>query len=162
MPVPSGSPSSSPVWAPTLARVAAYVQRRTLVEADDGYGNIIKTFTDQTHPSADVVSLLIDDAVRWVTDRTGALDLSLAESGTGLAARWAAAFVLLNYPDNAEDIRIAEILLKQLEIELKALAARNENLTGVDPADPDGGDGVFAVAPAYNFPAPSPYGDYLL
>lgn len=136
-------------WRPNLARVAAYVQRRTLVEADDGYGNIRRMFDDTTHPSADVVDLLIADGVRWVSDRTGALDVTLYESGTGLAARWTAAHVLLNYPDNDADLRTAEILLRQLDVELKALAARNENLTGDDPDDPDG---VFEVAPTWEFP----------
>lgn len=158
MPIVAG-PSGLPDWTPTLDRVAAYVQRRTLVEADDGYGNIVRTFTDATHPPASVVTLLIADATRWVTDRTGALDLTLNDSATGLSARWVAAHTLLDYPDNTDDIRIAEILLKQLEAELKALAARNETLTGEDPDDPDG---VFEVAPVYSFPCAPAYGDYLL
>jgi hypothetical protein len=148
VPVPAGGEPLL-IWAPALDRVAAYVQRRTLVEADDGYGNIVRTFTDATHPPADVVSLMIADSVRWVSDRTGAVDATLYPSATGLAARWVAAHTLLDYPDNSDDIRIAEILLRQLEIELKALAARNEALTGVDPSDPDGTDGVFEVAGPY-------------
>lgn len=155
-PVSSGSP---PPWAPALERVAAYVQRRTLVEADDGYGNIRRTFDDTTHPPADVVDLLIGDAVRWVSDRTGDLDIALYDSGTGLAARWSAAHALLDYPDNSDDIRIAEILLKQLEIELKALAARNQSLTGVDPDDPDA---IFEIVPLYSFPCAPSWGDQLL
>lgn len=146
-------------WRPNLERAASYVQRKTLVEADDGYGNIRRTFDDTTHPPAAVVDLLIDDGVRWVSDRTGDLDASLFASGTGLTARWAAAHTLLDYPDNSDDIRIAEILLKQLEIELKALAARNQSLTGVDPDDPDA---VFEIVPLYSFPCPDPTGDYVL
>jgi hypothetical protein len=130
-------------WTPSLQRVASYVPRRTLVHADDGYGVIRRTFDDTTHPDAATVTMLINDAVSWVSDRTGALDITLHDSGKGLAARRAAAYVELGYPDNDTDTKIAEILLRTLEAELKALATRNEAITGQDPDDPSADEGVF-------------------
>jgi hypothetical protein len=127
-------------WAPTLERVASYVPRRTLVEARDGYGVMRRTFDGSTHPTGDEVSMLIRDAIGWVSDRTGLLDITLHESAMGLAAKRAAAFVELGYPDNDADVKVAEILLRTLETDLKALAARNQAVTGEDPDDPNAAD----------------------
>jgi hypothetical protein len=150
VPIPAG-PDDSPGWTPSLERVAAYVPRRTLVGSVDGYGTTRRTFDTTTTPQAGDVTALIEDAVAWVLDRTGALHITLYDSGRGLAARRAAAFVELGYPDNRDDIGVAEQLLRSLEIDLAALADANTALTGDDPATP-GVDDV-AVLPYWSFPA---------
>ena len=152
MPIPAG-PDDSPGWTPSLERVAAYVPRRALVGSVDGYGTARRTFDSTTTPHMDDVLALIEDACAWVLDRTGALHVTLYDSGRGLAARRAAAFVELGYPDNRDDITVAEQLLRSLELDLAALADANTALTGDDPTIP-GVDDV-AVMPYWSFP-PAP------
>jgi hypothetical protein len=148
-------------WAPTLERVASYVPRRTLVEAQDGYGVIRRTFDATTHPDAAAVSMLIRDAIGWIQDRTGTLDVTLHDSAMGIAARRAAAYVELGYPDNDADVKVAEILLRQLELELKALAARNAAVTGVDPDDPGAVDLDGTFGSVSMFSSTTPLGSWL-
>ncbi|UWP85880.1 hypothetical protein Dfulv_17175 [Dactylosporangium fulvum] len=149
--------AGGPEWTPTRARVASYVPSRPLVPAPDGSNVDLMTFDATTRPTGAQVDLHIADAVRWVTDATGELDAVLHESATAVAAIRAAAFVELGYGERDKGMRdtanqTSDRLFKQADQMLAALAARNEALTGVDPA-------VFEVMPVYSFPSPSPYGD---
>lgn len=132
MPVPSGG-GTLPAWAPDLFRVAAYVPNRTLVGAVDGYGVVRRTFDETTHPDGDSVTLLLEDAVGWLLSATGTLDASIEAAAAGLVARRTAAWVEYSYFDHENDKQHAEALLRQTEVELERLVARNTDLTGVDP-----------------------------
>jgi hypothetical protein len=129
-------------WRPNLARVAAYVPSRTLA-VDDTSGTPQLIFDDTTRPTGEQVDRIIDDAVAWVTAGTGDLDAGVYSAATGTAALRAAGFVEITWPIRPEDTNTGQALLTQADAALKALAARNEALTGVNPDDPDA---VFEVA----------------
>ncbi|MGI5247776.1 hypothetical protein [Dactylosporangium sp. CA-139066] len=152
--------AGGPEWTPTRARVASYVPSRPLVPAADGSNRDTHTFDSSTRPTGGQVDQLIADAVNWLTDETGELDPSLHESATACAAIRAAGFVELGYPERDDPTKstanaTSDRLLRQADQMLARLAARNEAITGVDPA-------VHAIVPVYSFPAPPPWGDSLL
>lgn len=155
MPVLAGPASSSgmPDWAPSLERVAAYVPSRPLVPQPDGSNIDLPAFDSTTRPTSAQVWLIIADAVAWVTDATGDLDLTLYQSANACAAIRAAAFVELGYPERDDPMKstantTSDRLFKQAEQMLKGLVARNKAITGTDGDDPEA---VFEVAPAYSF-----------
>lgn len=142
------------VWRPEPWQVAAYVPRRTLVAASDGYGNALHTFTSSTHPPLEQVNLLITDACAWVLVKTGPVDGSLVDMATATAAVWAAAQIEAGYPDNRDDLSNAQVLQARAESMRADLAAANEAITGTDPEDP-----TAHLLPEFAFPAPVPWGD---
>lgn len=153
-----------PTWAPTRKRVAAYVPSRPLVPTPDGRNVDLQGWTDDTRPTGSQVDIMIRDAVNWVSDATGTLDLSLYQSANACAAIRAAAFIELGYPERSDPMKstantTSDRLFKQAELMLAGLVARNKALTGTDGDDPEG---VFEIAPQYSFPAPSRYGDCFL
>lgn len=155
-PIPGG-----PSWTPTRQRVASYVPSRPLVPVADGRNVDLMTFDETTRPTGGQVDQLIVDAVNWVTDETGALDSSLFESATACAAIRAAAFVELGYPERNDPMKstantTSDRLFKQAEQMLARLAARNEAITGTDPAIPA------PLLPLYSFPDPPAWGDQLI
>jgi hypothetical protein len=155
-PLPGG-----PVWTPTRSRVASYVPSRPLVPIADGRNIDLMTFDETTRPTGGQVDQLIVDAVNWVTDETGALDGTLYESATACAAIRAAAFVELGYPERNDPMKstantTSDRLFKQAEQMLGRLAARNEAITGTDPAVPA------PLMPLYSFPDPPAWGDQLI
>lgn len=153
MPTPAG-PDDLPAWTPTLAQVAAYVPRRTLVGAVDGWGATQHTFTADTTPSSSEVLKLITDAVQWVGLAAGTVIDALAESATSAAAMRCAGYVELTYPDNRDDLGDAKTLLDQATALRKDLAAANIALTADDPStDADN------QLPQWSFPAAPDYGD---
>lgn len=156
MPIPAGDPTGLPTWAPTLAEVAAYCTARTLVPQSDGSNLEAAGFSSVTRPTADLVTLLISDAVAWVLLKTGDLDTTLHDSGRSVATQRVAGFIELRYPErqsaNREDaITTAKELLKQADQMRADLAARNEAVTGEDPDDPGG---VSGTLPVWSFPDP--------
>lgn len=156
-------PTGGPTWAPTLSRVAAYVPSRPLVPTPDGRNIDLGTWTSDTRPTDVQAGVLIMDAVNWVTDATGSLDVSLGQSANACAAIRAAAFIELGYPERDSTGKgvantTSDRLFRQSEQMLKALVDRNRAITGTDGDDPEA---VFEIAPAYNLPAPSRWGDWL-
>ncbi len=148
------SPAATVVWRPELWDVAAYVPRRTLVGAVDGYGNALDTFDQTTLPRGAVVWRLISDACAWVLLTTGAVDTTLADAAKACAAIRAAALVEAGYPDNRDDLTNADTLLKQAEQMRKDLAAANTALGVDDPATT-----ADDLLPVWSFPAAPSYGD---
>lgn len=144
-------------WRPNLERVATYIPERTVAVDRLSDGKPVLTFTDDTRPTAVQVAQQIDDAVAWVATACGDLDTTLYDTARGLAAIRAAGMAEASWPVRDGDLSAAQILLQQADSGLKALAARNESLTGVDPDDPDG---VFEIAPPYS--CTSSWGDQLL
>ncbi len=147
--------SATVVWRPELWDVAAYVPRRTLVGAVDGYGNVLDTFDATTLPKGAVVWRLISDACAWVALLAGTIDTSLIDSARACAAIRAAAMVEAGYPDNRDDLSNADVLLKQADQMRKDLAAANTALGVDDPATSDDD-----LLPVWSFPAPVSYADY--
>jgi hypothetical protein len=126
MPVLAGPPGGNlPGWAPTLERVAAYVPRRALVGAVSGYGEAQPAFSTDTYPTAQQVSLLVADACQWVQLAAGPIVTTLEEAAQTCAAKYAAGYVELGYPDNRDDLSDAKILLDQAALLRKDLAAAN-------------------------------------
>ncbi len=157
--VPPPPTSGGPTWVPSRARVATYIPERT-VEVDRlSSGAPVLDFTDDTRPTATQMDQQIEDAVGWVTVTCGEVHADLFEAARGCAAIRAAGMAEISWPVRDGDINAGQALLTQADNALKALAARNESLTGVDPDDPDA---VFEIVPVFSFPAPSPYGDYTL
>lgn len=151
------TPGVALAWRPELWHVAAYVPRRTIVGAVDGFGVSRKTFDDTTTPSNAEVANLITDACNWVAVAAGTIDASLTEAARGAASRYAAGLVELTYPDNGDDLNTADILLKQAEQMRRDLAAANIAITVDDPAtDTDN------LLPVWSFPSPPGWGDALL
>lgn len=151
-------------WRPTLSRVASYVPSRPLVPAADGSNRDLMTFDATTRPTGAQVDQLIDDAVNWVTDRCGTLATALYESATACAAIRAAGFVELGYPERNDPMKstantTSDRLLKQADLMLESLAARNEALTGADGDTPDP---AVALMPRWSFPPAPAWGDQLL
>jgi hypothetical protein len=144
-------------WRPDLWDVAAYVPRRTLVGAVDGYGSPLDTFDDTTFPRAAVVHRLITDACAWVQLAAGTIDTTLVDAARGCAAIRAAAMVESGYPDNRDDLSNADVLLKQADAMRRDLAAANVALGGDDPVTT-----LDNLLPVFSFPDPSPAGDLLL
>ncbi len=127
-------PGSVPAWRPELWNVAAYVPRRTLVGAVDGFGVPRRTFDAATFPSSDVVHLLISGACAWTTLTTGPVQEPLSAAALDCAAMRAAGLVEQGYPDNRDDLSAAEALLKLADAMRKDLAAANVALSGDDPS----------------------------
>jgi hypothetical protein len=151
--------AGGPEWTPTRERVAAYIPERTVEVNRLSDGQPVLTFTADTRPSARQVDQQIEDAVAWVTTACGDLDTTLFDTARGLAAIRAAGMAEISWPVRDGDINAGQALLTQADNGLKALAARNESLTGVDPDDPDA---VFEIAPLYSFPCAPSWGDGLL
>lgn len=147
-------PSAGVAWRPERWNVAAYIPRRTLVAAQDGYGNVLYTFDDTTHPRGPAVDLLITDACAWVTLATGPVDSSLYGPASACAAIYAAAAVDRGYPDNRDDLSNADALTQQAAAMRADLKAANEAITGEDPEDP-----TAHLMPVYSFPDPPGWGD---
>lgn len=125
-------------WRPELWNVAAYVPRRTLVGAVDGYGITRRTFDNDTHPSKEEVHLLITDACAWVQLLVASPDVSLYGSAMACAAVYAASSIELGYPDNRDDLTVADALLQRATAMRADLDRANAALTGEDPENPDG------------------------
>lgn len=153
--IPSASALVS--WRPELWQVAAYIPRRTLVGAVNGYGQALETFTADTHPSAGQVNNIITDACAWVGALVNPVDDSLTDLARSAAAIRSAALVELTYPDNRDDLSTAETLLKQAESMRVDLDRANTAVTGTDPETP-----ATHLLPVYSFPAPAWYGDLAL
>ncbi len=153
-----------PTWAPTRSRVAAYVPSRPLVPTPDGRNVDLGTWTDDTRPNGGQVDIMIRDAVNWVSDATGTLDLSLYQSANAVAAIRAAAFIELGYPERSDPMKAtanttSDRLFKQADSMLAALVARNKAITGADGDDPEA---VFEILPTYSFDSPPAWASYLL
>lgn len=151
------SPAATVAWRPDLWNVAAYVPRRTLVGAVDGYGNALDTFDQTTLPKGNVVDRLITDACAWVLLLAGPIDTTLYPAALGCAAMRVAALVELSYPDNRDDLTNAKDLLAQADAWRKDLAAANHALGEDDPATT-----ADDLLPVWLFPRASPAGDLLL
>ena len=130
------SPAALVAWRPELWQVAAYVPRRTLVGAVDGYGQALWTFDSTTTPPSHVVQLLITDACAWVAAKVDPVTDSLGGLAASAAAVRAAGIVELTYPDNRDDLTTAETLLAQATQLRADLDEANEAATGTDPEDP--------------------------
>ncbi len=153
-----------PTWAPTRTRVAAYVPSRPLVPTPDGRNIDLGTWTDDTRPSGGQVDVIIRDAVNWVSDATGTLDLTLYQSANACAAIRAAAFIELGYPERNDPMKstantTSDRLFKQADQMLAALVARNKAITGADGDDPEA---AFEIVPLWSFPNAPAWGDSLL
>lgn len=151
------SPSAGVAWRPELWHVAAYIPRRTLVGAVDGYGNALETFDSTTHPSASAVNNLVSDACAWVGLLVNPVPDVLADSARAAAAMRAAAMVELTYPDNRDDLSTAEQLLARADAMRADLDTASVAVTGTDPEDP-----AANLLPVYSFPTPVAWGDALL
>lgn len=143
-----------PTWAPTRSRVAAYVPSRPLVQTPDGRNVDLGTWNDDTRPTGRQADILIRDAVNWVLDATGTLDVSLYQSANAVAAIRAAAFIELGYPERSDPMKstantTSDRLFKQADQMLAALVLRNKALTGSDGDDPEA---VFEIVPMLSFP----------
>lgn len=145
---------TAPTWAPSLAKVATYVPARTLSTVD---GTHQRTFSDETNPSADEVTSLIDDACAWVLIVTGTIDATLETMAGATAAVYAAATIERGYPDRDADVDTAQQLYEQALAMRTDLDAANRALTAEDVTDPAG-----AVQVLYGFPTPPTWGDDLL
>lgn len=156
MPIPAGPSPSVPSWAPSRQQVAAYVPRRTLVGNTDGHGDAALTFDSTTYPTGPTVDSLIADACAWVLTATGALDATLETAAAAIAAKHAAGYVELGYPDNRDDLSDVKWLLEQAATDLKSLAAANIAITADDPST-----SADSLLPAYSFPSAPTYGDYV-
>lgn len=151
------SPSAGVTWRPEPWNVAAYVPRRTLVGAVDGYGVARQTFDPDTHPPVEQVQLLITDACAWVSAAVTNVDPSLYGLATTVASLYAAWAVELGYPDNRDDLSTAEQLLARATAMRTDLDAANLAATGTDPEDP-----ATLLPVLYGFPDPPRWGDELL
>jgi hypothetical protein len=156
MPIPAGGDSELPDWAPTLDEVAAYCTARTLVPQSHGSNLEKPAFDSTTRPTADLVTLLIADAVAWVLLKTGDLDTTLNDAARSVSCQRTAGLIELRFPErqsaNRDDaITTAKELLKQADQMRTDLTARNESVTGEDPDDPGG---VFGTLPVWSFPRP--------
>jgi hypothetical protein len=149
------SPAAAVVWRPERWNVAAYVPRRTLVGAVDGYGNVRYTFAADTHPRGEAVDLLVTDACAWVSLLVGAPDETLHGPAMACAAKYAAAQVELSYPDNRDDLTHGQQLYEQAVAMRADLDRANAAIVGSDPEDP-----ASHLLPVYSFPAAPSYGDY--
>ncbi len=137
-----------PTWAPTLERVAAYVPRRALVGAVSGYGEARPAFSDDTYPTSQQVLLLVGDACQWVQLLAGPIVPALEEAAQTCAAKYAAGYVELGYPDNRDDLSDARLLLEQATALRKDLAAANIAASLDDPTTQ-----ADNTLPVWSFPA---------
>lgn len=151
------SPAAAVTWRPELWHVAAYIPRRTLVGAVDGYGNALETFTNDTHPSAQAVNRLISDSCAWIGVVVNPVADTLGEQARAAAAIRTAGLVELTWPDNRDDISTADALLQQAAALRVDLDTANTAATGSDPEDP-----AANLLPVYSFPTPVAWGDALL
>ncbi len=141
-------------WRPERWDVAAYVPRRTLVGAVDGYGNALDTFDATTFPKGSLVDRLITDACAWVLLAATPTE-ALYPSALAAAAMRVAALVELTYPDNGSDVNVAKDLLAQADAMRRDLAAAAVAAGGDDPATT-----ADDLLPVWSFPAAVSYGDY--
>ncbi len=148
------SPAAAVTWRPELWHVAAYVPRRTLVGAVDGYGNALDVFTNETHPTAQAVNRLISDSCAWIGGVANPVADGLGEQARAAAAIRTAGLVELTWPDNRDDISTAQALLDQANALRVDLDRANQAITGTDPEDPTAN-----LMPVYSFPAPVAWGD---
>jgi hypothetical protein len=156
--VPPPPSSGGPTWVPSRARVATYIPERTVEVNRLSGGAPVLDFTDDTRPTSTQVDQQIEDAVGWVTVTCGDVHSDLFEAARGVAAIRAAGMAEISWPVRDGDINAGQALLTQADNALKALAARNESLTGVDPDDPDA---VFEVVPVFSFPPQGRCSDYI-
>ncbi len=147
------SPAATVAWRPDLWRVAAYIPRRTLVDAVDGYGTPRRTFDGDTMPSGPEVQFLITDACAWVLLAATPTE-GLYPSALAAAAMRVAAIVELTYPDNGSDVNVAKDLLAQADAMRKDLAAAAVAAGGDDPATT-----ADDLLPVWSFPAAPSWSD---
>lgn len=143
-------------WRPERWHVADYIPGRTLVGAVDGYGNALATFDATTHPVGASVDRLINNAVQWVTLKTGPIAAILNDAARSVAAQHAAAAVEQGYPDNRDDLNRAQQLYAQAVAARDDLWRANQATTGQAPEDP-----AAHLLPVWSFPTPDPFGDFI-
>ncbi len=143
-------------WRPERWDVAAYVPRRTLVGAVDGYGNALDTFDATTFPKGSLVDRLITDACAWVLLAATPTE-ALYPAALACAALRAAGMIETGYPDNRDDVTNGAELLKQADAMRRDLAAAAV-AAGEDDPSTDADD----LLPLWSFPPASPAGDLLL
>lgn len=148
-------PTTTPAWAPTTARVAAYVTSRTVLYDQPGVDTPAGDFTDQTMPTGQQVTQMISDACAWVSSAVGTLDPQLNDLATAAAALYTAALVELSYPTRDADVTSTAAQLFARADELRGdLATKNNGTTGTS--------GGAALLPVSTFPDSPWWGDYNL
>jgi hypothetical protein len=107
-------------WQPSLRDVADYVPTRT-ISVDSTAETPLMTFDTTTIPQGEQVYRQIAAAVRWVTAAIGTVPPDLYGSAQDVAAVRSAALVELSYPQNDNNVAVAETLLSQANAMLKEL-----------------------------------------
>jgi hypothetical protein len=151
-----GSTDAPPVWAPTLADVAAHIPTRTReVGVDNDY---LGTFTASTQPTADEVATLIGHACAWVAGPAGDPVMTAAYSLLGAAAALRAAYwVEVAYPERDADVAVYDRLKDDAEQMAKDAATANRAAGGGTSLDPSSGEPLALVQ--YTFPAAPAWAD---
>ncbi len=139
-------------WAPALDDVARHIPTRTRDTDTPGSDTLLGTFTTHTTPTADQVQPIIDQAVRGVLSRTGALDPTDGELGdqARAAAEWrAAADVEIAYPNRDAEVAVYAQLDARAQYELANLLRRMQAQ----------GEGYAESLPVWSAPDPPVYAD---
>lgn len=154
-PAVPGRSLEPPAWAPTLEDVAAHIPTRTReVGVSDEY---LRTFTDDTTPTAGEVDILIGHACAWVTGRVGTPIAAVATPACRVAAAlWAAYWVELAYPERDADVQVYDRLRPDAEDATTAAGGLNDAAGGGDETDSDPMKSLLTV---HSFPLPVAYGD---
>lgn len=138
-------------WRPDLTTVATYIPERTVTLLAPGDEGLANTFTNDTTPTADQVSTLIDAAARHVATKTGTINALLYEQARDAAAMRAAGLVELSYPVRDGDLNVGDRWLKLADSAIDALSTAN--------LDPTSSVHPSALVPVYSFPDAPVYGD---
>jgi hypothetical protein len=144
----------SPAWAPALDDVAAHIPSRTReVGTDNLY---TETFTADTTPTSDTVSILIGKACAWVASQAGLPVVTAAYPACAVAASlWAAYWVEIGFPERDGDVAVYDRLRKDAEAATKNAATVNlaagggAQLPSTDPTAGMAPKGTFPDAPSW-------------
>ncbi len=146
---------ATPGWAPTLAQVGALIPTRT---REIGVSNTYTgTFTEDTIPSADEVTILIHHACVWVEAAVGTPIMSAVQGAlTTAAALRAAGMAEIAYPERDADVSVYDRFFTDSDAMVASAATANRAAGGGGSLDGDG-DPVTYVS--FAFPDPPAYAD---
>jgi hypothetical protein len=118
----------SPPWAPTIAQVASRIMARTRTENGSPAG----TFNNETFPTAEQVTTVINQAVSLMRPRLGPVADSMVDQAQALAALRSAYMIELAYfPEQTETaVSPFNALVKEFGMEL---ANWDEAAKGLEP-----------------------------
>jgi hypothetical protein len=146
-------PGEAAPWAPSLRQVAVHIPSRTRsVDTNRPLG----VFSDDTEPSGDDVTRIIESATAFVAGMVGKPIVSAAYGLTSTAtALWAAYWTEIAWPERDADISLAARLREDALLLIETAKAVNLGAGGGTVDIPDT-DGVPDRLVSFSFPCVGP------